>query len=231
VIATVQNITVIQLALKRMIMFKQKGASLVEFMIASAFGLISLATVGSIYVSGQRVIMERSKELMLLQNSESVVQMLKSDIQRAGFDGNDGNSIKISGSSNTIYTLDDVDRGVIAYAYYIGVSGAGASSFPLYKNVAYEQRVSTPESLFVCEKKQTTIWDVDDVINLAGTRSCKNLFDKKVIHVNRFDLTSELLESTDAKSVLVTVTLGTELKDATDIRTQQSFTAMQRNWQ
>ncbi|MFW1174968.1 pilus assembly protein PilW, partial [Vibrio parahaemolyticus] len=42
---------------------------------------------------------------------------------------------------------------------------------------------------------------------------------------------SELLESTDAKSALVTITLGTELKDATDIRTQQSFTAMQRNWQ
>ncbi|CAI2309901.1 Type IV fimbrial biogenesis protein PilW [Vibrio parahaemolyticus] len=208
-------------------MFKQKGASLVEFMIASALGLISLATVGSIYVSGQRVIMERSKELMLLQNSESVVQILKSDIQRAGFDGNDGHSIKISGSANTIYTLDDVDRGLIAYAYYIGVSG----SAPLYKNVAYEQRVNTPESLFVCEKKQITIWDVNDVVNLAGTGSCNTLFDKKVIHVNRFDLASELLESTDAKSALVTITLGTELKDATDIRTQQSFTAMQRNWQ
>ncbi|EGQ8806454.1 PilW family protein [Vibrio parahaemolyticus] len=208
-------------------MFKQKGASLVEFMIASALGFISLATVGSIYVSGQRVIMERSKELMLLQNSESVVQMLKSDIQRAGFDGNDGHSIKISGSANTIYTLDDVDRGLIAYAYYIGVSG----SAPLYKNVAYEQRVNTPESLFVCEKKQITIWDVNDVVNLAGTGSCNTLFDKKVIHVNRFDLASELLESTDAKSALVTITLGTELKDATDIRTQQSFTAMQRNWQ
>ncbi|EGQ7795344.1 pilus assembly protein PilW [Vibrio parahaemolyticus] len=208
-------------------MFKQKGASLVEFMIASALGLISLATVGSIYVSGQRVIMERSKELMLLQNSESVVQMLKSDIQRAGFDGNDGHSIKISGSANTIYTLDDVDRGLIAYAYYIGVSG----SAPLYKNVAYEQRVNTPESLFVCEKKQITIWDVNDVVNLAGTGSCNTLFDKKVIHVNRFDLASELLENTDAKSALVTIILGTELKDATDIRTQQSFTAMQRNWQ
>lgn len=208
-------------------MFKQKGASLVEFMIASALGLISLATVGSIYVSGQRVIMERSKELMLLQSSESVVQMLKSDIQRAGFDGNDGHSIKISGSANTIYTLDDVDRGLIAYAYYIGVSG----SAPLYKNVAYEQRVNTSESLFVCEKKQITIWDVNDVVNLAGTGSCNTLFDKKVIHVNRFDLASELLESTDAKSALVTITLGTELKDATDIRTQQSFTAMQRNWQ
>ncbi|HHG3324850.1 TPA: pilus assembly protein PilW, partial [Vibrio parahaemolyticus] len=90
---------------------------------------------------------------------------------------------------------------------------------------------NTPESLFVCEKKQITIWDVNDVVNLAGTGSCNTLFDKKVIHVNRFDLASELLESTDAKSALVTITLGTELKDATDIRTQQSFTTMQRNWQ
>ncbi len=73
-------------------------------MIASALGLISLATVGSIYVSGQRVIMERSKELMLLQNSESVVQMLKSDIQRAGFDGNDGHSIKYR-AQRTQFTL------------------------------------------------------------------------------------------------------------------------------
>lgn len=208
-------------------MFKQKGASLVEFMIASALGLISLTTVGAIYVSGQKVIMERSKELMLLQNSESVVQMLKSDIQRAGFDGNDGHSIKISGSSNTIYTLDDVDRGLIAYAYYIGVSG----SVPLYKNVAYEQRVNTPESLFVCEKKQITIWDVNDVINLAGTGSCNTLFDKKVIHVNRFDLKTATLNNNDVKSALLTITLGTELKDAARIPSERSFTVKQRNWQ
>ena len=208
-------------------MFNQKGASLVEFMIASSLGLISLAIVGSLYISGQKVAMERSKELMLLQNTASVLQMMKSDIQRAGFDGSDGNSVKISGASNTLYTISGADSGLIAYVYNVGVSGATS----LYKNVVYEQRDGTPESLFVCQKKQATIWNINDVANLSGTGMCNTLFDKKAIHVNRFDLVSEVLENTDAKSALITVTLGTELKDATNIRTEQSFTVKQRNWQ
>ncbi len=208
-------------------MLKQKGASLVEFMIASSLGLISLAIVGSLYISGQKAAMERSKELMLLQNTASVLQMLRNDIQRAGFDGIDGNSVKISGASNTIYTLDAPGMGLIAYAYNVGASGATA----LYKNVVYEQRVDTPESLFVCEKKQTTIWSVADVIALSGTGSCNTLFDKKAIHVNQFTLAAATVKNTDAESAMVTVTLGTELKDATDIRTEQSFTVKQRNWQ
>ena len=131
-------------------MFNQKGASLVEFMIASSLGLISLGIVGSLYISGQKVAMERSKELMLLQNTASVLQMMKSDIQRAGFDGSDGNSVKISGASDTIFTLDAPGMGLIAYAYNVGTSGATT----LYKNVVYEQRIDTPESLFVCEKNK-----------------------------------------------------------------------------
>ena len=208
-------------------MFNQKGASLVEFMIASSLGLISLAIVGSLYISGQKVAMERSKELMLLQNTASVLQMMKSDIQRAGFDGSDRNSVKISGASNTLYTISGADSGLIAYVYNVGVSGATS----LYKNVVYEQRDGTPESLFVCQKKQATIWNINDVANPSGTGTCNTLFDKKAIHVNRFDLVSEVLENTDAKSALITVTLGTELKDATNIRTEQSFTVKQRNWQ
>lgn len=208
-------------------MFNQKGASLVEFMIASSLGLISLGIVGSLYISGQKVAMERSKELMLLQNTASVLQMMKSDIQRAGFDGSDGNSVKISGASDTIFTLDAPGMGLIAYAYNVGTSGAT----PLYKNVVYEQRIDTPESLFVCEKKQATLWSVADVIALSGTGSCNTLFDKKTIHVNQFSLVTATVRNTDAESALVTVTLGTELKDATGTRTEQSFTVKQRNWQ
>lgn len=208
-------------------MFNQKGASLVEFMIASSLGIISLAIVGSLYVSGQKVAMDRAKTLMLLQNTASVLQMMKTDLQRAGYDGNDGQSVNISGASNTIYTVSGANSGLIGYAYYVGVSGAN----PLYKSVVYERRDVTPESLFVCEKKRTTIWDINDVSSLSGTGSCNTLFDKEVIHVNRFELVSEVVESADAKSALITVTLGTELKDATGVRTEQSFTVKQRNWQ
>ncbi|MGR5302340.1 PilW family protein [Vibrio alfacsensis] len=208
-------------------MFNQKGASLVEFMIASSLGLVSLAIVGSLYIGGQKMAMERAKKLMLLQNTMSVLQMLRSDIQRAGFDGKGGNSVKISGASNTIYTINDSDRGLVAYAYHVGFSGAA----PLYKSVVYEQRSITPESLFVCERKQALIWDVSEVIALSGTGSCNRLFDKKTIHVNRFDLAEETLKNTQAESALVTITLGTELVGATGVNTEQSFTVKQRNWQ
>ncbi|MCR9942964.1 PilW family protein [Vibrio owensii] len=208
-------------------MFNQKGASLVEFMIASSLGLISLGIVGSLYISGQKVVMERSKELMLLQNTGSVLAMLRNDIQRAGFNEGGSDSVKISGATDTIYTLDTPGMGLIAYAYQIGTSGAA----PLYKNVVYEQRINTPESLFVCEKKQTTIWNVSQVIALSGTGTCNTLFDKRSIHINRFDLAAHTLKNTDAESAVVTITLGTELVGATSVQTEQSFTVKQRNWQ
>ncbi len=130
-------------------MYKQKGASLVEFMIASSLGLIALAIVGSLYISGQKVAMERSKELMLLQNTGSVLAMLRNDIQRAGFNESGSDSVKISGATDTIYTLDTPGMGLIAYAYQVGTSGAA----PLYKSVVYEQRINTPESFGLSVRK------------------------------------------------------------------------------
>ncbi len=117
-------------------MLKQKGASLVEFMIASSLGLISLAIVGSLYISGQKAAMERSKELMLLQNTASVLQMLRNDIQRAGFDGIDGNSVKISGASNTIYTLDAPGMGLLLTPTMSGLPERRLCIKTLYMNNA-----------------------------------------------------------------------------------------------
>ena len=208
-------------------MHNQKGSTLVEFMIASCLGLIAFAIVGALYTSGQKAAMERAKELMLLQNTASVLQMMKSDIRRAGFDGKDTKSVKISGASNTLYTTSSIDSALIAYVYNVGGSGKA----PMYKNVVYEQRLDMPELLFVCEKKQTRIWDIGDVISLAGTGTCNSLFDNNKIHLSRFEIISNAIESTGAKSALVTVTLEAKLKDAPGIRTQQSFTVKQRNWQ
>lgn len=127
-------------------MYKQKGGSLIEFMIASSLGLVALTIAGSIYISGQKMAMERSKELMLLQNMGSVLAMLNNDIQRAGFNESGRYSLKISGATDTIYTIDTTDMGLLAYVYQVGTSGA----MPLYKNVVYEQRVDAQDSLFVC---------------------------------------------------------------------------------
>lgn len=85
--------------------------------------------------------------------------------------------------------------------------------------------------LFVCEKEQTMIWSINEVIALSGTRTCDSLFDKKVIRVNRFDLDIRTVKNTGAESSVVTVTLGAELVDAMIVDAEQSFTVQQRNWQ
>lgn len=152
---------------------RQQGAGLIEFMVASVIGIIALMTIGSLYINTMKVATERYKQLTLLQNTLSVTQMLGNDIQRAGFDGNNGYSLRLSGAAETLYTRNTTDGGLVAYAYYIGVSGAS----PLYKNVVYEQRSGVSSSLLICEKKQTTLMDINQVVNLTGSGLCYNLFD------------------------------------------------------
>lgn len=206
---------------------RQQGAGLIEFMVASLIGIIALMTIGSLYINTMKVATERYKQLTLLQNTLSVTQMLGNDIQRAGFDGNNGYSTRISGAAETLYTCNSTDGSLVAYAYYIGVSGAS----PLYKNVVYEQRSGASSSLLICEKKQTTLMDINQVVNLTGSGLCYNLFDPKVIKVSDFDVSSEKIEGLKARSALVNIALGTYLTEQPSLNTQQVLTIKQRNWQ
>ncbi|MGR5252428.1 PilW family protein [Vibrio astriarenae] len=206
---------------------KQRGVGLIELMIASVIGIVALMAIGSLYINVQKVAAERYKQLTLIQNTASVVQMLSSDLQRAGYDGNNGYSLRISGATDTLYTLNGVDHGSVAYAYQVGTSGA----LPLYKNVVYQQRSGASNSLFVCEKKRTTIMDVHEVVNLAGTRICFNLFDSKVIELSDFEVKSERVEGPKARTALVDIEVVTHLTDQPSIESRQALTIKQRNWQ
>lgn len=208
-------------------MIKQEGTSLIEFLLASSLGVIALGAVGSLYISGQKLTLERTQELLLLQNTASVLQMMKNDIQRAGFDGGGGRSIKISGAENTVFTLSGPDFGLVAYAYLMSASGASS----IYKNVVYEQREDSPNALFICEKKQPSVMSTLEVTNMTATRSCNRLFDNKVIGVSKFELSEETVVSEHAKSAVVEVALGTYLIGALSINTEQFFIVKQRNWQ
>ncbi|HFD0509111.1 TPA: PilW family protein, partial [Vibrio cholerae] len=82
---------------------KQKGNTLIEFMIASLVGAMALAIIGTVFLSNQKAAAQRSKEIMLLQQMSSVMQQMKEDIQRAGFDGISTNSMMLSGSANILF--------------------------------------------------------------------------------------------------------------------------------
>ena len=56
---------VIRSALRR----QQFGATLVEFMISSILGIVVIGSVGSVFISGQNIASERSKELLCITTS------------------------------------------------------------------------------------------------------------------------------------------------------------------
>lgn len=79
---------------------RQYGNTLIEFMIAALLGIIAVGIIGTVFLSSQKVAAQRSKEIMLLQQVSSVMQQVKEDIKRAGFDGINNKSMMLFGSSN-----------------------------------------------------------------------------------------------------------------------------------
>ncbi|MGO2510039.1 MAG: PilW family protein [Vibrio hibernica] len=91
----------------------QKGVSLVEMLIASTIGILAIIAVGSIFISGQKLATDRSMRLLVLQNMNDAMRYMKEDMQRAGYNGNNGSSLILSGASDVI----TVTSSSIAYAY------------------------------------------------------------------------------------------------------------------
>jgi type IV pilus assembly protein PilW len=96
-----------------------KGFSLIELLIASSVGLIAIGIVGSVFLSGYQAANKRSLELLLEQDINDAFRLIKEDTLRAGFNYNEGQSLRlfkgngVSYADNLIYTTDDC----IAYTY------------------------------------------------------------------------------------------------------------------
>lgn len=209
---------------------KQTGNSLLEFLIASSLGVITIGTITSVFIHAQKTAMQRTQELVLLQNTASVVQMMRADIQRAGFDGGQGKSIKLSGALSTVFAVSNATRTLVAYAYLSDVSG-GVS---VYNNVVYQRTSSRPNSFYVCEKELVNrvmdVTDAQDFSNKVGG-ACYNLFAPNTVHVNQFHVKESKIENSGVSSTFLSVRVGTELALNSNVETMKNFTIKQRNWQ
>ncbi len=202
----------------------QRGASLIEMMVASLVGLVALTIVGSVFISGYEMATERSKELLLRQNVATTLQMIKEDIQRAGYNGTNGSSLKLEGAANTIYIQDNgANDGLIAYAYEVPVAGGTQ-----YRNVMYRQSNATPTQLHYCESEQATVWNV---ANLSSVSGCTSMFAEKQIRVNQFDVTQLQKARDNTASSYVGVTLGAYLRYDNQVTHTMSVDMLERNWQ
>jgi type IV pilus assembly protein PilW len=187
----------------------QRGALLIEMMISASIGVFAIAIIGTVFLTGQSIAKERSLELLVLQSLMSTASMMRSDIQRAGFDGGYGQSIRLVGESDTIA----ISGGSMGFAYYSVDSSE-------YQHVKYKLNNG---SLYSCEKKQSAL------LALYELTGCYNLLDQNVMNVVSFSVSTIPLATSSAQTLFTHIYLEAELVDGR-YNHSVSMDVKQRNW-
>ncbi|NOE86775.1 pilus assembly protein PilW [Vibrio cholerae] len=190
---------------------KQKGNTLIEFMIASLVGAMALAIIGAVFLSNQKAATQRSKEIMLLQQMSSVMQQMKEDIQRAGFDGMGTKSLRLSGATGIIYQQPD------RLGYVYRQSAAVSASSTVYK---------FDGMLKYCQKDSASPQTI-----VAAASGCSDLFDPNQIEVTQFGIAQSQLFGASVESAFISISMAAKLKNDPSIYHTMSLQVQQRNWQ
>ncbi|CAK2720811.1 Pilus assembly protein PilW [Vibrio crassostreae] len=203
-----------------------KGSTLVEMMVASVIGIIAIGTIGSIFITNQRISSENSLELLLSQNLFSAAQMMKEEIWRAGYDSDSGKSIKLSGATNTIYVNQvSVDEAYIGFAYLQD----GASS--VYRNIVYQFKEN---KLNYCLGESGGLLAINEkplgTASGAVSMKCESVFFNRQIQVDALFVEAEELSTGASVSQKVDLELKASLVNA-DVSHKVRTSVVQRNWQ
>ncbi len=195
----------------------QRGSSLIEFMISSLIGLILLGVIGSVFISLQKTAREKSLELNLLQGLNITLMVMKEDIQRAGFDGGNGLSLKLSGAAHTLAVSGGSSVGFVYFK-------EGSESNKDYRNIRYEKNGSR---LKICE---TGVVSQAQILTIDSIGNCESLFDDNIFHVTQFSVSSATVTNGTKVSGITDVSLGVQTVDGT-LSKVAGFSIKQRNWQ
>lgn len=203
-----------------------QGSTLVEMMVASAIGVIVIGTIGSVFITNQRLSSEKSLEVLLSQNLFSTAQMMKEEILRAGYNANAGQSVTLSGAPNTIYAQQ-----VSADEAYLGFVYLQNSTSSAYRNIVYQFK---DNKLNYCLGESTDLLAIDEkpFSNTSGdvTMMCQSLFFERQIQIDAFSVSVEDISSSQASSQRINMTLEASLVNA-DLSQKVMTSVVQRNWQ
>ncbi|CDU12538.1 PilW family protein [Vibrio coralliirubri] len=196
---------------------KQQGTSLIELMVASVIGVFAISIIGSVFITGQRIAKDKGIELLLLQNLTSTMQVMKEDIQRAGYDGSNGYSIKLSGATDTIQVSGGVAVGFVYFR-------EGSSASKDHRHIVYRKNGTR---LQICEKGTLV---GEDLLSFNEVTGCYSLFDDSLIEVDAFSVDAHLLEQNSIKTTLTDISITASIPTA-GVSKSVSVSVKQRNWQ
>lgn len=200
-----------------------KGFSLIELLIASSVGLLAIGVIGSVFLSGYKSSNQRSLELLLQQDVNDALSLLKQDILRAGYQSGASSSYIVSGATD-IVTLSSLGSGeqCISYAYHDGAvqhlrsfyreEGTDSSNVSVKNLKLYSTTVAGKNMSDVCDNGQSVL-------------------DQNQIEVKEFSIVEQPLSSASATSKLLTIKLAASLRAIPSISTAKSIQVKTRNWQ
>ncbi|WP_413113945.1 PilW family protein [Thaumasiovibrio sp. DFM-14] len=207
---------------------RQRGMSLIELMVASSVSLLAIGAVGSVYVQGQKVVTERTRQLVLRQNVNDAVRLIAEDLLRAGYSER-GKSIKLSGASSVV----NLSSGGDTWADFVYQAPDGSwDVIGIAKKSAGGNKPY--DWLKMCKTDGTPPLTTDVyATELAGF--CPSftggdaLLDSQLIQVDAFNITEEVVSSSSATSQKLTVQLTASLP-ATGESYSKEKAVLLRNW-
>ncbi|MCZ4295951.1 pilus assembly protein PilW [Vibrio sinaloensis] len=203
----------------------QYGSSLIEILVASLMGVMTLGVVGSILLASLQITEHRGERLLLVDSIESVMLHIKQDIRRAGFNDARGVSVRLVGSTKTIYVSPASQQ--LGYVYRAASSVEGP-----FRNAFFKYYVSTTSSvgqLKICEKHTSAPLDIASAAESGLLGNCYNLFDPKLISVSEFEVSTEVTSEHARASQLVSVRLAGQLTQAPEVNYSSQITVRVRN--
>ncbi|HIF9248246.1 PilW family protein [Photobacterium damselae] len=193
---------------------KNNGFSLIELLIASSIGLIAIGVVGSVFLSGYKSASQRSLELLLQQDVNDALSLIKQDILRAGYQSGASSSYIVSGATGIITLSPSISNATcITYAYHDGVKQ--------YYRSFYLNKVQ------VLKLYSTTSSGVN-ILNACDNG--QSVLDQNQIEVKEFSIVEQSLSSASATSKLLTIKLAAKIKSSA-VSTTKSIQIKTRNWQ
>lgn len=185
--------------------YKQQGISLIELIVASSISLIAIATVGSIYLAGNKMVVARTSQLMIKQDVNDTLKHIATEIRRAGYTTTLDESVTLSGSSSTV----DSSATNIGFVYedengkWRGIKFPKKNALAGTKTIQICQKISSSSAL-------STMTDFT-FSNLCSGAEVASLVDYKNISINNFNVSTSVISTAQSTAMKVDVFLDATL--------------------
>lgn len=200
---------------------RQKGVSLLELMLSAAIGVLILGMIGAVFLSSQKLAMAHRQHLVLQQALSLTMRQIKQDIQRAGYDIEQGKPVTLQGEAQPV--VWQAEPPLLAYVYRDDSDGSEP-----YRNLVYWFDESSHQ-LKLCEKTSAEPLSVEQAAQSGSGGVCYSMFDANVVHVELFTVTSDTVGSAQAQSTLLSMTVRAALAANSTVSEQESITWVARN--